>query len=95
MMNFSERYIINFKDCIGVGFYSKVFKGFDKKCNRNCALKLFNLKVETIGEIPKTLFLENRLRFSDINFGSISKFILPSFSIAALAMIESLLCGAS
>ena len=43
-MNLSERYIINFNDCIGVGFYSKVFKGFDKKYNRNCALKLFNLK---------------------------------------------------
>ena len=42
MKNLSERYII--KDCIGVGAFSKVFKGFDKKCERNCALKLFDLE---------------------------------------------------
>lgn len=58
-------------------------------------VKIFNLKVETIGEIPKSLIATNRLKFSDISFVSVSNFIIPSFSIAILAMIESLLCGAS
>lgn len=54
-----------------------------------------NLDVPTVGAIPRTLLPETRLSFSSINFSSLSNLIIPAFSIAALGMIESLLCGTS
>lgn len=54
--------------------------------------------VAVVGELPKTLFLEDRLTFADllnIDFGLVKVLIPTAFSIAALSMIESLLCGAS
>ncbi len=57
---------------------------------------IFKFDVTVVGEIPKTLFAENRLNVSDLaNFELIKNLIVPAISIAALAMIESLLCGAS
>ncbi|MEG0457546.1 MAG: SulP family inorganic anion transporter, partial [Oscillospiraceae bacterium] len=56
---------------------------------------IFNFNVPTIGEIPKTIFLENRLDFSNIDINMIKGLITPAISIAALGMVESLLCGAS
>lgn len=56
---------------------------------------IFNLPVSQVGEIPKTLLLDTRLTISTIPFSSIKNFIAPAISIAALGMIESLLCGAS
>lgn len=53
------------------------------------------LDVNVVGEIPKTLFLDDRLSFTGLNISELWNFIVPAFSIAALAMIESLLCGAS
>ncbi|MCQ4637720.1 SulP family inorganic anion transporter [Anaerovorax odorimutans] len=53
------------------------------------------LDVAVVGEIPKTLFLEDRLQLSAINPSQFWDFFVPALSIAALAMIESLLCGAS
>lgn len=53
------------------------------------------LDVAVVGEIPKTLFLDERLSLSGFSISSIWDFFVPAFSIAALAMIESLLCGAS
>ncbi len=53
------------------------------------------LDVAVVGEIPKTLFLDERLSFAGLNFSQLWDFVVPAFSIAALAMIESLLCGAS
>jgi SulP family sulfate permease len=47
-----------------------------------------------IGDIPRTLLLDERLR---LNLGFLAKLpdlILPTLSIAALGSIESLLCGA-
>jgi len=58
-----------------------------------CAL--FHIDIATVGEIPKTLFLEERLLISDISFSSVGKFVSPAISIAALGLIESLLCGSS
>ncbi len=55
---------------------------------------IFNFPVSNVGEIPKTIFLDQRLKFSDISFEQIKGLILPSISIAALGLIESLLCGA-
>lgn len=51
--------------------------------------------VAVVGEIPRTLMPEVRLSLGAIDFGSIGGLITPAFSIAALGMIESLLCGAS
>lgn len=53
------------------------------------------LDVPTVGAIPRTLLPESRLLFSDLSYSSISGLIVPSISIAALGMIESLLCGAT
>ncbi|MBO5265906.1 MAG: SulP family inorganic anion transporter [Ruminiclostridium sp.] len=56
---------------------------------------IFKFDVSVVGEIPKTLFLENRLDISAINWSEINGLIIPAVSIAALGLIESLLCGAS
>lgn len=56
---------------------------------------IFNFDVAIVGEIPKTLFLENRLDFTAIDWSQINNLIVPAISIAALGLIESLLCGAS
>lgn len=56
---------------------------------------LFHLDIATVGEIPRTLFPENRLSLSALNFDMVKNLISPAFTIAALGMIESLLCGAS
>jgi SulP family sulfate permease len=51
--------------------------------------------VEVVGNIPKTLFLDERLTFGILTSVQLWDFFIPALSIAALAMIESLLCGAS
>lgn len=51
--------------------------------------------VPTVGEIPKTLFLDERLDITAFDFSKITSYISPAISIAALGIIESLLCGAS
>ncbi|RLT44413.1 MAG: SulP family inorganic anion transporter, partial [Chloroflexi bacterium] len=48
----------------------------------------------TIGEIPRTILLENRLTFATIPWENMRALILPAFSIAALGSIEGLLCVA-
>ena len=53
------------------------------------------LDVETVGAIPKTLFLEDRLYIAALNLQDIKGLFGPAVSIAMLGMIESLLCGAS
>lgn len=51
--------------------------------------------VAVVGEIPKTIFLADRLSLTSIPISQLWDFFVPALSIAALAMIESLLCGAS
>ncbi|MBQ2676978.1 MAG: SulP family inorganic anion transporter [Clostridia bacterium] len=53
------------------------------------------LDVAVVGEIPKTLLPQVRLDVTNIDFASLSNYISPAITIAALGMIESLLCGAS
>lgn len=48
----------------------------------------------TIGAIPRTILLENRLLVNQIPWSDFSNLIVPAMSIAALGAIESLLCGA-
>ncbi|MCI7766593.1 MAG: SulP family inorganic anion transporter [Oscillospiraceae bacterium] len=51
--------------------------------------------VNTVGAIPKTIFLDDRLSLAEFDMGNVGDLIVPAFSIAALGLIESLLCGAS
>ncbi|MBE6837920.1 MAG: SulP family inorganic anion transporter [Ruminococcus sp.] len=51
--------------------------------------------VNVVGEIPKTLFLQDRLTFDMFDLKTVESLIAPAISIAALGLIESLLCGAS
>lgn len=56
---------------------------------------IFQLDVAVVGEIPKTLLPQTRLSFKTLSFSDVSGLISPAFAIAALGMIESLLCGAA
>ena len=56
---------------------------------------LFSLQVSTVGAIPSSLLLEERFSFAGLNFAKVKGLIGPAVSIAALGMVESLLCGAS
>lgn len=51
-------------------------------------------QVPTIGAVPRTLLLENRLTLTTLPWRDLGMFIVPALSIAALGSIESLLCGA-
>ncbi len=52
-------------------------------------------EVATVGEIPKTLFLAERLDLTAFDLSKLGTYLSPAVSIAALGIIESLLCGAS
>lgn len=57
---------------------------------------IFKFDVSIVGDIPKTIFLEDRLDLSAFaNWETVKELIIPAVSIAALGLIESLLCGAS
>lgn len=57
---------------------------------------IFKFEVPVVGEIPKTVFLDDRLDLSVFaDWSSVKGMIIPAVSIAALGLIESLLCGAS
>jgi SulP family sulfate permease len=49
--------------------------------------------VATIGDIPRTLFLEQRFSLAQIPWNNFPDFIAPTLTITALGAIESLLCG--
>ena len=51
--------------------------------------------VSEIGDIPKSLITDGSIIKTGFDFENITNLIIPAFSIAALGMIESLLCGAS
>lgn len=51
--------------------------------------------VEVVGDIPKSLFLDDRLSIAGLSLDQFWDLVVPALSIAALGMIESLLCGAS
>lgn len=57
------------------------------------ALGLDELAV--VGDIPRTLLLSDRLHLGSLSLDMLSNLISPVVTIAALGMIESLLCGAS
>lgn len=56
---------------------------------------LFGFSVDTIGAIPQTLLPAARFDLFAFDLSSLPKLAMPAVSVAALAMVESLLCGAS
>lgn len=57
---------------------------------------IFKFDVPVVGAIPKTVFLDDRLNISAFaDWNTVKGLIVPAISIAALGLIESLLCGAS
>ncbi len=58
-------------------------------------LMIFKLDVATVGAIPSSLILSERFTLNGLDFASVKGLITPAVSIAALGMVESLLCGAS
>ena len=59
------------------------------------AVSLFRPAVATVGEIPRSILLSQRLRFGDLSLGELPGYLPGALSIAALALIESLLCASS
>jgi SulP family sulfate permease len=57
------------------------------------AAAVLNLNVSTIGSIPQTILLDQRLTPATIPWEHVGDLIAPALSIAALGAIESLLCG--
>jgi SulP family sulfate permease len=55
---------------------------------------LLRWPIPAIGEIPRTLLLDDRLTLAAIPFDRMQEFILPTLTITALGAVESLLCGA-
>ena len=53
----------------------------------------FHFPVAAIGRIPQTLIHESRITLADLRGAQWNQLLLPGVSIAALCMIESLLCG--
>lgn len=56
-------------------------------------VSIFPLGIKTIGEIPATIINSEILKFGGITGDMITGLIGPSITIAALGMVESLLCG--
>lgn len=50
--------------------------------------------IPTIGSIPRSLFLADRLRFDALPWSQAGELVVPALSVAALGAVESLLCGA-
>lgn len=56
---------------------------------------LLHLDIDTVGKIPSTLLLDDRFAFGNLSLATVRNLVSPAVSIAALGMVESLLCGAS
>lgn len=56
---------------------------------------VFKLDIPTVGAIPKSILLNNRLHLNAINLQELPNYISPAISVAILGMIESLLCASS
>lgn len=104
---FTQGFSVNFQT-LGIGllvvlimvFYPKKWNSFVPSSLvaiiiAGLVSNLAGFKIAVVGDIPRTLIPEARLSFSGINFAMIKDLISPAVSIAALGMIESLLCGAS
>ena len=55
--------------------------------------KLLKIDVPTVGEIPNTIILADRLSFSDFNLDILAELATEGMGMASLIMVESLMCG--
>ena len=55
----------------------------------------FNVSVATVGDIPRSLMHDVRLDIASLDLAAIPAMLPSAVTVAALIMIESLLCGAS
>ena len=55
---------------------------------------ILNWSAPTIGLIPQTLLLDQRLSLANVPWTNLPEFIAPILTITALGAVESLLCGA-
>lgn len=55
---------------------------------------MLNWSAPSIGVIPQTLILQDRLTLNAIPWNELTDFIAPALTITALGAVESLLCGA-
>lgn len=55
---------------------------------------VLNWSAPSIGVIPQTLILQDRLTLNAIPWNELTDFIAPALTITALGAVESLLCGA-
>ena len=53
------------------------------------------MDIQRVGEIPSSLLLPERFTLEGLDLAMVRGLLAPAVSIAALGMIESLLCGAS
>ena len=53
------------------------------------------MDIQRVGEIPSSLLLPERFTLDGLDLATVRGLLAPAVSIAALGMIESLLCGAS
>lgn len=53
------------------------------------------MDIQRVGEIPSSLLLPERFTLEGLDLATVRGLLAPAVSIAALGMIESLLCGAS
>lgn len=56
---------------------------------------LFHFDIAVVGKIPNTLLLDQRLNLMAVDWAHLQNYMSSAVTIAALGMIESLLCGAS
>ncbi len=56
---------------------------------------VLKLDIPRVGDIPKTLILDSRLHLGSLKAINFMELLSPAITIAALGMIESLLCGSS
>lgn len=59
------------------------------------AVSVLKLDLPTVGAIPKSILLSNRLHIDALNLKDLPNYLSPAFSVAILCMIESLLCASS
>ncbi len=56
---------------------------------------LLNFDIAVVGKIPNTLLLDQRLNIMAVDWTRLQNYMSSAVTVAALGMIESLLCGAS
>ena len=59
------------------------------------AVVLLQPDIPTVGKIPQSILLSDHLTLDALSLKELPSFLSPAFSVAALAMIESLLCASS